>query len=314
MPEETKYELIYDDYAQSANSLFHFMKESSFLKSILMNKAIMPRYCMEDISYLHINNGETAFSKVAILQKCFCDIPFHKLTENFQLSGTGEAFNSLTEKEKMQLSQNNTHPDYYGKYAIAFSKNWGEKKNLQPIHYLNEDSQFTKELSALIHHVLSTDDIPDTFSDDIINRLTFIKPLRGKMQRVVSRADAGNVNVEFNKNFHDEQEWRYVPNAAKLAEAHMERIIANPNMIKIKDGLNEINMAIATEKYKSLWLEYEYDDIRYLIVPDASSRIDLINLIMTIPDDKFNLQSDIAIQKYVLISKILVLEEIRKDW
>lgn len=314
MPEETTFEFIYDDYAQSANSLFHFMKKREFLKDILINKALMPRYCMEDISYLHIQNDDAVFHEVAILQKCFCDIPFHKLTENFQLSGTGEAFQALTEKEKLQLSQNNTHPDYYGKYAIAFSKNWGERKNLQPIHYLNEHSQFAKELSELICYVLNTDDIPDLVADDIINRFTFIKPLRGKMKRVVTRGNAENINVEFIKNFYDEQEWRYVPNAGKLAEAHMERLIANPNMIQIKDGLNEINTAIATQKYKALWLEYEYDDIRYLIVPDAAARIDLIHLIMSIPNDKFNPQTDVATQKFILISKILVLEEIRKDW
>ena len=60
--------------------------------------------------------------------------------------------------------------------------------------------------------------------------------------------------------------------------------------------------------------EYNYDDIRYIIVPDLHSRIDIINTIMAIPDEQFDNQSQILMQKYILISKILVLAEIRKDW
>lgn len=128
----------YDDYAQSANTLFHFMKESDYLKSILMNRAIVPRYCMGNIGYLDIHIGDIRFKELAILQKYFCDIPFHKLTDNFELNGVGEAYKSLNDDEKLNLAKNNTHPDYYGKFAIAFSKSWGENRKLQPVHYLNE--------------------------------------------------------------------------------------------------------------------------------------------------------------------------------
>ena len=74
--------LPYDDYAQSANTLFHFMKKQEYLNSILRRRAIIPRYCVETIDYLSIKNGTRLFNEVAILQKCFCDIPFHKLGEN----------------------------------------------------------------------------------------------------------------------------------------------------------------------------------------------------------------------------------------
>lgn len=73
--------LPYDDYAQSANTLFHFMKKQEYLNSILRRRAIIPRYCVETIDYLSIKNGTRLFNEVAILQKCFCDIPFHKLAE-----------------------------------------------------------------------------------------------------------------------------------------------------------------------------------------------------------------------------------------
>lgn len=66
--------LPYDDYAQSANTLFHFMTKQEYLDSILRRRAIIPRYCIETIDYLNIHNGTRVFNEAAILQKCFCDI------------------------------------------------------------------------------------------------------------------------------------------------------------------------------------------------------------------------------------------------
>lgn len=93
MSENPLIALPYDDYAQSANTLFHFMSKGEYLHSLLTNKAIVPRYCMEDIKYLNICNDEISFKEVAILQKCFCDIPFHKLKISFELKGLGDDYN-----------------------------------------------------------------------------------------------------------------------------------------------------------------------------------------------------------------------------
>lgn len=76
----------------------------------------------------------------------------------------------------------------------------------------------------------------------------------------------------------------------------------------------DINSRLSTRQYEKLWLLYNYEDIRYIIVPNASERIDFINTILNIPEEQFTSESDIMTQKYILISKILVLAEIRKDW
>lgn len=311
MPDNQVVVSPYDDYAQSANTLFHFMTKIEYLKSILKNKAIMPRYCMENIEYLNIHTREARFKEVAILQKCFCDIPFHKLTEDFELNGVGEVYMSLNDEEKLILKKSNTHPDYYGKFAIAFSKSWGEDKNLQPVTYLNKSSFYTKEFCELFDSVLSAESISEEYQNDILNRLSFLKPLRGIMKRTI-KCNSESVSIEFYKNFHDEKEWRYVPNSTVLSESKIERIIANPNILHA--GIIEINNSLAAEKYRPLWLEYNYDDIRYIIVSDLQSRIDIINMIMDIRDEQFDNHSQVLMQRYILISKILVLEEIRKDW
>lgn len=309
-----EYELAYDDYAQSANTLFHFMKKFKYLEEILEKKAIIPRYCKEDLEYLNIRNGKSSFKEVFVLQKCFCDIPFHKLTESFQLQATGDNYLNLGEQEKLRVQNKYTHPDFYGEYAIAFSKGWGEKNNLQPIHYLNEHSRYTKNLSNLINQTLVLDDVPDVYANDVLNRLCFVKPLRGIMKRKFKSEDGIDTEIDFQKNFHDEQEWRYVPSIDVASVLQKDIVIANPHLLKMNGKGVDISAGLSEERYESLWLKYSYEDVRYIIVPDGNARIDIINTIMSISDDKFRNQSDVAIQKHILISKILVLEEIRKDW
>lgn len=300
-----------DDYAQSANTLFHFMKEQEYLASILLRKAIVPRYCVETIDYLKIHNGSRAFSEAAILQKCFCDIPFHKLADSFAVQGVGDAYEALSKEERANLEKNNSHFAYYGEYAVAFSKRWGERQNLQPVHYLNKDSQYAKDFSALFERIFKDDDIPEEYSQDVLNRLAYIKPLRGIMKRRITCSDSSSVTIEIYKNFHDEREWRYVPAPDVLSSLNTESIIANPHMISFA---NEISKGLEQEKYRKLWLEFSYDDIRYIIVPDTHARIELIKTISNLPNSCFENQDDIPMQKNILMSKILVLAEIRKDW
>lgn len=308
------YELATDDYAQSANTLFHFMTRPEYLEDILLKKAIIPRYCKENLKYLQISNGKEPFPEAFVLQKCFCDIPFHKLTETFQLRAIGETYEKLNDSEKARLPVNYTHPDFYGKYAIAFSKKWGERNNLQPIHYLNEYSQYAKDLSNLINQILNSDDVPDVYVDDILNRLCFVKPLRGSMKRKFKRDDENEVEIEYQKNFHDEQEWRYVPSIDIASSVKKDIVIANPYLLKMNGKGIDINEGLKEDRCSSLWIKYSYEDIRYIIVPDGTARINIINTIMSISDDKFNKQLNVEIQKHILMSKILVLEEIRKDW
>lgn len=303
-----------DDYAQSANTLFHFMGKAEYLKDLLTRRALIPRYCIENIDYLRICDEENEYKEVAVLQKCFCDIPFHKLTETFSLQGVGAAYDTLSEEEKKKVSTNNTHPDFYGTYAVGFSKNWGEKHNLQPVHYLNEESSHTREFSRVFGSVLQADDISDEYADDMLNRLSFVKPLRGIMKRQVQKMDKKDVTVEFWKNFHDEKEWRYVPDSSDLVECQIERIIANPYMLNFERAINDMNKSLEAVEYEKLWLKFDFDDIRYIIVPNSQARIDIINTIMSIPSDRFQNKKQIRLKKYILISKILVLDEIRKDW
>lgn len=162
-----------------------------------------------------------------------------------------------------------------------------------------------------MEQILQKNELPGEYSKDVINRLAYIKPLRGIMKRKFTRKDSSSVTVEISKNFHDEREWRYVPNAEDLADLKTESIIANPNAISL---VNEISNSLENEKYRKLWLDFSYDDIRYIIVPNIQARVNIIKTINDLSDECFENKEDIPIQKNILMSKILVLEEIRKDW
>ena len=101
------------------DTLFHFMEKVEWLIDIIEQKRIPARYCNEDVKYLKIQT----IKYLSIPMRCFCDIKLHQL---------------------------NDHIDYYGACGIAFSKEWGMKNYIQPIHYLNPDSRLTKESSMVL--------------------------------------------------------------------------------------------------------------------------------------------------------------------
>ncbi len=292
-----------EDYTHSANSLFHFMKKQDYLFSALKAKALKPRYCRENIDYLGLSLEEEPFKEMAVLMKCFCDIPLHRVLDDAVVM-------SVAENSKRTSTSNRNHASIYGEYALAFSKTWGERHDVQPITYLNPNAYYTMNFRDIINQVLSnTIDLPSTVIDNYLLQLAFFKPLRGSMQR----NDEVNKH-EYVKNFHDEQEWRFVPKEAFLNE-EFDPIIAHPLLLsslglQTEDPLDLLSKRLSGNSYENLWLKFEFDDVRYILVPDKQSRLDFINFITAMSDADFSS----SIEKQVLISKILILEEIRKDW
>lgn len=243
-------------YVQSANSLFHFMKKIDYLKAEIEEKSMVPRYCEEDASFYKLEELKT----IAYPMICFCDIKLHNIFP---------------------------HAEYYGYYAIAFSKDFGIKKNIQPIMYLNTESQYCCNLQKAFRSF--TTDIADLsyeiIADTIIYTISYIKPLEGQQK-------------EETKNFHDEQEWRFIPD---LTLTEMPYFIINASkrnkyMANLNDTLKMI------DKVK---LKFEYDDIQYLFVNKPEDRNELISFIKNLSISEE--------EKYLLISKISVLNMIKGD-
>lgn len=291
-----------DDYVQSANSLFHFMNEERFLTDAIDRCALIPRYCKENIEYMDLKDtkGKTV-KEMAVLQKCFCDIPFHKINESFPV----DIVNDVTEETRKKVLDEgfNTHTKLYGAYGIAFSKKWCYENGFQPILYVNEKSEYLMQLKKLYAHIMSKDDDVDIeFIEDLLRQFAYMKPLNGIMSRTCDGA-----NVDFRKNFHDEKEWRFIPTDNSLKKCLVDKISFKQAVIE-----NYVNISnnLEAPSYEQLWLKFTYDDVKYIIVPHRISREHIIKYILNMPKEKF---SD-EFERMMLISKIQVLEDIGKDW
>ena len=237
---------------QSANCLFNFVSKFKYLEEILRDMCITPRYCEENIEYL----GIAGVNKIILPMRCFCDIPLNRLTE---------------------------HVKIYGKYGIAFTREWGLKNKLQPVQYLNQNSEVTEHI---VSNLRGRIDKNNYFS------LKYIKPLVGKMKRK-------GKDKELALCFEDEKEWRYIPEM-------------KPNdppwyMITCPVSLNELSNKLYDNKEK-FSLKFNFNDIKYLLVENEKYSKDLIDILT---DDSLPLHVN---DRYNLISKILIFDKLEEDW
>lgn len=287
------------EYAHSSNLLFHFMKEPKHLSDIIKRKAIVPRYCKEDIRYLNLSLLDEPFKEIAVLLKCFCDIPLTRIKDTLKCKISNHNLEGNSPEERYY-----SHTDLYGKYGIALTKLWGERAGIQPIHYISKQSTFCEEFSEAMNKVISsTIKIEEIVANNYLNTIAFLKPLSGDMNRT-NKKD-GNYTVE--KNFHDEHEWRFVP---KYNKDSYETLIANPHLLSkrssgLKSTLDIMSEKLEGEENKHYWMHLQYADVVYMIVPDSNARFGLIKFIQSLPEEED--------EKYLLASKILVLDEVRRN-
>lgn len=279
-----------EDYVQTANALFHFMKKEEYLYKALDNLSLIPRYCSEKVDYININVNDRLVRDISIIQKCFCDMHLHQLNATFKV--VDEAGD-----EKYY-----THTDFYGNYAIAFSKTWAEKNNLQPVHYVSPKSSYVQHFKEYFEHICAREPVSEKIVDDVLDRLTFLKPLQGYTIRE---------SKEIKKNFHNENEWRYVPDSNILKSNNLERVIYKK---LLPQEISMINDNLSHQKYQDIWLNFNLEDIRYLIVPTYQARDSLIRHIIDLDNACFVETERVCESKALLISKILVLSEIKKDY
>lgn len=255
------------EFTQSANTLFKFMDKDIYLLEILKNKAFIPRYNDEDISYLEFGDNKL----ISIPMVCFCDIRLNKIEKHLEFYSND------------------------GGYGIGLSKKWGINNGIQPLQYINTNgvlSLYLKEIfSVALKDSLSNNSNTEKYRDYLINSLVYLKPIIGIMTRE---------DKEVKKNFHDEQEWRYIPNNN---EKTIKLLIGEDIRIK-KDYYNE--MLRHKELYEGVWLKFEYSDIRYIIVPNEEKQEDIIDFIQN------ELDIDMSL-KIKLASKIITFTSIKGD-
>lgn len=248
------------------DTLFTFTTELKWLIHILQHKMLSPRYCEENIAYLKIKK----MKYIAYPMKCFCDINMHKL---------------------------DYHMKWYGDYGIAFTKEWGMNKNIQPVHYLNEQGNLRKDITEVFRKILNEDikkedKVCKMLKDYFFHELMFYKPYQGKFKN-------RNTGKESTKCFADECEWRYVPDVTIIDFPQ-----AIPNESLINTGLlTKFNDVMNTNPKVSLC--FEYAEIKHIIIQTQQDYKILVDAIA-----EWNIKDD----KYDILSKVLVWENAKGDF
>ena len=249
------------EYQQSANTLFHFMDNMKWLKVLLKERKIVPRYCVEEFSFL-----SKKLPSIAFPEKCFCDLYLGKMI---------------------------LHMRKYGKFGIGFNKQWLIKCGVQPVQYLNSNSTLGKKIKKLYLNKL--DKYGTRFSwhmydDAIFEVLKYIKPLKGKMARTGRKVI----------NFHDEREWRYVPQVKRKCK--IKPFLYGEDCDEILKVIENDVISKSDEYSIPFW----YEDIKYIILPDWDSCRDMCNFI------KSDLKCDCH-EKMDIIAKIIIYDSIVED-
>ncbi len=251
-----------------ADTLFHFTPELQWLLPSLKNKMLSARYVCEDISVFNI----PGLSQVAYPMKCFCDINLHRLKD---------------------------HVDYYGAYGIAFSKKWGMDKGIQPVQYINAESQLCRDMSEALGNALKSGYLPsgslqEELTDFLLLQLMYWKPYQG-----VAKKLNFNANAKENKCFCDESEWRFIPNVSSL---NKPMIIWDQNIL-LGESLDKYNCELDGVEQASLLFEYE--DIKHIILEKQSDYKTFKEKLL-----KWGLDSEIF---WMLCSKVIIWDDIKED-
>lgn len=164
---------------------------------------------------------------IAFPMSCFCDIPLSRISE---------------------------HTDFYGNFGLGFTKEWGLKNQLNPIIYTTSDGRI-QNLMKFLFSCNRTDENKEDFDFYTYSLWVHMKPIVGNM--IIS----GEV-VE--KEFYQENEWRYVPPVDTL-------ILAD----KFENSKDDANKKVSEHA-----LKFVPSDIRYLFVKsdsDIPALVDFIN-------------------------------------
>lgn len=250
-----------------ADTLFTFTPKLEFLIPYIKNKMISPRYCVEDIKYLKIPR----LKKIAFPMKCFCDINLHRL---------------------------DVHLEWYGYYGLAFSKEWGMSKGIQPIQYINPGSELRKDFTSAFSAALSAAppkprSAQHKMQNFLLHELMYYKPYDGKMEN----RNTGKIET---KCFTDECEWRFIPDVtqAGFEPAFYDKTIVNAGVL---EGISN-SMAGIPE----ISLKFNYSDLKHIIVKSKYDFDELTKEILNMGIKEMDC--------YELISKIIVWDNSGRDF
>lgn len=173
---------------------------------------------------------------------CFCDINIQRIEE---------------------------HTKIYGKYGIAFYKDWCISRKIQPIHYINPDSNIQHDFQnafSRAERYSGNDEIFDEIQSYLLSHLMYMKPLYGE----------SHFANKIYQNFHDEREWRYVP-AISAIDTELPPLLYG----KLNNHTSRESHNLGLTRCRAAWLSFNWYDIKYILVPDEKAKNALARYIMS---------------------------------
>jgi hypothetical protein len=242
----------------SSNSLIHLTKTKESLIGIL-HDGFKVHYCNEKIC---TKIGDVLFAVPCV---CFCDIP---------------------------LSEIKNHISNYGCYGIGLKKEWAIKKGLNPILYIEKESDIGGDIKSFLEHYNGINLIinNEVAAAALINLLGYMKNYEGNSIR-------GDHTIP-NYRYSDEREWRFVHNS------HGAIPFLTPDDIKTQEQINNVNIRIENIK-----LDFTPDDITYIIIKEESEILSFINIVRELKGEYYHLN-----QVEKLTTRILTVEQINTDF
>ena len=218
----------------SSNTLIHFTSSAEKLKGILTSNFKLS-YCKE----CAVIGGKKSTFHVPMVS--FCDIP---------------------------LSQIKDHISKYGEYGIGMTRSWARKNGLNPVLYMENDSQLSKSYRKALKYFSSTAakegtaNLAPDHKDAVIalaDILGYVKNYENDLER------KGGVVPDY--RFSDEREWRYVPASSST------QLWLVPGKTFEDVGQKEQ----AQRRAEHHLLEFERNDIKYIIIRDDSEIRDFVD-------------------------------------
>lgn len=245
--------------AISSSVLFHFTNSFDNLKGILRDN-FKVKYCNETYKL------KNTTVDIHVPMVSFCDIP---------------------------LSKADKHSKSYGSYAIGLTKEWAINKGLNPVIYVERNSNFA--LNHLKTRKLLSNKIGQKLSNDekaYFDIYRYIKNYDGDLKR-----SDGKISKKY--KFYDEREWRYVPDI----ENSFLMLMLNSKIPKDSNDYLENQKKVSEQL-----LEFTPNDIKYIILNDENEIDETVKLLQTVKA-KYSYK-DVQI----LTTRIICMQQILEDF
>jgi hypothetical protein len=192
------------------------------------------------------------------------------------------------------LSQVKDHIGRYGSYGLGLTREWAIRKQLNPVIYIQPNSLLFRSYDqgmAYFSKLKSKDRQHSDAYMRFFDLVRYMKPYEGELIRKIESIEK--------YRFSDEREWRYVP---PINENYGSYYLES----KFEDGFFRER---AQAEISHLRLEFEPDDIKYIIIKDESEIREFVRHLSDVKGGKFSYH---GIER--LTTRIITSEQIKLDF